>query len=609
MSIPSVQTIANGNAQGLVSQMITGGGLGDVFSQLVAALRAGLGGDANGVADTKLHSGSSAAGVSSLLAQFGGNGEEVIPVDEHEFIQHLLQTSPKDLAKEFQQLLQQLPAQQVQLGTAGDVQQLTAAYQNMGYSKQEALEKATRLVQMVAVMEKYQQNNGVLHADDLQELDTLSNNTDALQQEYRQVQLSISVYYQAFSAFSGQSQMSSGDVASRIWKGENSLLPPAETSATAQKQTAFHNTAEPGASEMSVLPMRDGAGGVNTVSPNTAPNTQNITQETMHTPATPVADGTGRQGPSDTNAQPATSSVTPSSYVSRTSVEASADFNNGDVSSHRATPAAHPTSVVAETNAAGSHNPAQVVATTASAAVMNGVVSPTQQENSAQRRPAQVAYVASGEVTAQPQVNKPVGRTVVTVKVGDDGSQTLIDAQGNQSGDMALEEVADQFFQKLVDRQQNDPRNQQLTQLARQANIGPQVSVAMRGVANDGGGQVRMLLNPPELGEIEIHLKVHDGKVTGHIAAQNIEVVEQMARELRSLQQGLQTSGFEMGKEGFQFLLKDQNPEGGQQGRGNEQQLAGGNGKQTEPQAAVQGHSGTGGGPWLQSNRLLDALV
>ena len=59
------------------------------------------------------------------------------------------------------------------------------------------------------------------------------------------------------------------------------------------------------------------------------------------------------------------------------------------------------------------------------------------------------------------------------------------------------------------------------------------------------------------LGKLEIELDISGGSVRGTIAVQNVEVAEQLARDLRDLQQGLADSGLELEKDGIQFMLQE----------------------------------------------------
>lgn len=90
---------------------------------------------------------------------------------------------------------------------------------------------------------------------------------------------------------------------------------------------------------------------------------------------------------------------------------------------------------------------------------------------------------------------------------------------------------------------------------ARQAQVGQQVQVQMKGLAEQGGGTIRMSLKPANLGTVHVQLEIMDGRVQGSIAVQNPEVVEQLARELHVLKQGLTDAGFDLNEQGIQLVL------------------------------------------------------
>lgn len=94
---------------------------------------------------------------------------------------------------------------------------------------------------------------------------------------------------------------------------------------------------------------------------------------------------------------------------------------------------------------------------------------------------------------------------------------------------------------------------------AQQAQVGQQVQLAIQPLLNNGqGGTVRMTLNPPELGKLEVHLKIENGQVHGIIAARDSAVVEHLARELPALRQSLVDAGLKLGEQGLSLMLSNQ---------------------------------------------------
>jgi flagellar hook-length control protein FliK len=99
-------------------------------------------------------------------------------------------------------------------------------------------------------------------------------------------------------------------------------------------------------------------------------------------------------------------------------------------------------------------------------------------------------------------------------------------------------------------------------QQAYQHQVAEQVKVAiqplLKGQGDHTGGAVRMTLNPPELGRIEVHLKIENGQVSGTIAAQETAVVEHLARELPTLRQSFADAGLKIAEQGLSLMLSNQ---------------------------------------------------
>ncbi|MDD9911521.1 MAG: flagellar hook-length control protein FliK [Alphaproteobacteria bacterium] len=147
---------------------------------------------------------------------------------------------------------------------------------------------------------------------------------------------------------------------------------------------------------------------------------------------------------------------------------------------------------------------------------------------------------------------------------------------------------------------------EKMASFARAANIGQQTAPAMKTLIEQGGGQVRLTLNPADLGEIEIDLKIRDGQVQGTIASQNPEVIEQLARELQQLKQGLTEAGYQLGEEGIAFLLQDNGDgqQGNQQDDGTDlaaDEASDSSNEQGEEAIAAEG--------WINPDQLVDVKV
>lgn len=125
----------------------------------------------------------------------------------------------------------------------------------------------------------------------------------------------------------------------------------------------------------------------------------------------------------------------------------------------------------------------------------------------------------------------------------------------------------DSFIEKQIQNQNRPAGMERMAQMSRQADVSAQMQMQVRQLAQKGGGEVKMVLNPPELGELDIHIRVSDGRVSGVIASQNMDVLEQMARDLRYLQEALAEAGLDFAEDGLSFQLKDDGTGSGEGGQ------------------------------------------
>jgi flagellar hook-length control protein FliK len=96
--------------------------------------------------------------------------------------------------------------------------------------------------------------------------------------------------------------------------------------------------------------------------------------------------------------------------------------------------------------------------------------------------------------------------------------------------------------------------------LAQTAQAAQQVQLAIQPLLNNAkGGAIQMVLNPPELGKIEVHLKIENGQIHGVVAAQEPAVIEHLARELPNLRQSFLDAGLKIADQGLSLMLSNQN--------------------------------------------------
>ncbi len=86
---------------------------------------------------------------------------------------------------------------------------------------------------------------------------------------------------------------------------------------------------------------------------------------------------------------------------------------------------------------------------------------------------------------------------------------------------------------------------------------GVPVLIASRALA--GGKQFDIRLAPPELGRIEVRLKVdRDGQISSHLTADRPDTLALLRRDEAGLERALQDAGFKTASDGLQFSLRDQ---------------------------------------------------
>lgn len=149
------------------------------------------------------------------------------------------------------------------------------------------------------------------------------------------------------------------------------------------------------------------------------------------------------------------------------------------------------------------------------------------------------------------------GKPVIQMQPNETGEIQIINSINGEQLEAETEEL--RFAERLERNISTAKHNNNIAKVAERAQVSEQINIQVKNLVEKGGGHIRMTLNPAELGKVDIQLQIMDGKVQGTILSQNLEVIEQMARDLRSLQQGLAEAGLELDTKGIQFQLRDEN--------------------------------------------------
>ncbi|MBN8181549.1 flagellar hook-length control protein FliK [Roseibium aggregatum] len=136
----------------------------------------------------------------------------------------------------------------------------------------------------------------------------------------------------------------------------------------------------------------------------------------------------------------------------------------------------------------------------------------------------------------------------------------------------------------------------QMPSQSQSGQVATQVAAEIARNLKDGQTRFQMRFDPPELGRVEVEMKVsHDGKVQAHLRVDRPETLDMFLRDQRGLERALEAAGLNPDSDNLQFSLRQ---DGGQQ-FGSEQ---GGDGHQPAS-------SGGGGTVSAEADPMLEDIV
>lgn len=93
-----------------------------------------------------------------------------------------------------------------------------------------------------------------------------------------------------------------------------------------------------------------------------------------------------------------------------------------------------------------------------------------------------------------------------------------------------------------------------------------QVTIRIREAFDVGDSQVRIQLQPKELGRIDVRMDFHEsGRMSAHVVAERADTLELLMRDARGLERALQQAGFDTDSNSLAFDLKEQDQQPGSQ--------------------------------------------
>ncbi len=136
----------------------------------------------------------------------------------------------------------------------------------------------------------------------------------------------------------------------------------------------------------------------------------------------------------------------------------------------------------------------------------------------------------------------------------------------------------------------------QMPSQSQSGQVATQVAAEIARNLKDGQTRFQMRFDPPELGRVEVEMKVsHDGKVQAHLRVDRPETLDMFLRDQRGLERALEAAGLNPDSDNLQFSLRQ---DGGQQ-FGSEQ---GGDGHQPAS-------NGGGGTVSAEADPMLEDIV
>ncbi|MHA7776954.1 flagellar hook-length control protein FliK [Roseibium sp. M-1] len=181
---------------------------------------------------------------------------------------------------------------------------------------------------------------------------------------------------------------------------------------------------------------------------------------------------------------------------------------------------------------------------------------------------------------ASPAVAAPIAAATAAADVADDDADLAVTRlTPGGAGELGAATVRGGDMSGAVRTESLQTPNQ-----TQSAHVSTQVAAEIARNLKNGQTRFQMRFDPPELGRVEVHMKVNsDGSVHTHLIVDRPETLDMFLRDQRGLERALENAGLTADSENMQFSLKQD---------GN-RDFASGN-DQSGVQAAGQGGSGPG---------------
>ena len=164
--------------------------------------------------------------------------------------------------------------------------------------------------------------------------------------------------------------------------------------------------------------------------------------------------------------------------------------------------------------------------------------------------------------TINTEAHAQVTKTVIDQKIAFSNNITN---EITEAAEIEQMEKAQDIQQTQENKQPTSNFNMHLYKLAQQANVQNQVNIAIKNLKDQNMQQIKIKLNPEELGNISIEMELVDSSARGVITVERPEVAQQLAQNLKDIFQNFKQAGVNVDIKDIVVKVDDQTKQQSQQ--------------------------------------------
>tara|TARA_Y100000590_G_scaffold447830_1_gene583650 strand:- start:407 stop:2077 length:1671 start_codon:yes stop_codon:yes gene_type:complete len=164
--------------------------------------------------------------------------------------------------------------------------------------------------------------------------------------------------------------------------------------------------------------------------------------------------------------------------------------------------------------------------------------------------------------TINTEAHAQVTKTVIDQKIAFSNNITN---EITEAAEIEQMEKTQDIQQTQENKQPTSNFNMHLYKLAQQANVQNQVNIAIKNLKDQNMQQIKIKLNPEELGNISIEMELVDSSARGVITVERPEVAQQLAQNLKDIFQNFKQAGVNVDIKDIVVKVDDQTKQQSQQ--------------------------------------------